>query len=703
MISTFAQWKLFLSDKLKQSAITRIMYFQAGIRKRQSKTHRQSVGFSLLPACIDKSAAKEIILMTEMFRKITLILCFPTALMAYPVRPVSIRSSDEFTHFIGRLLLVILLISISFTQPLVAQERQIVASGSFGAIATGHPRATAAALSILERGGNAVDAAVAAAFVLGVVDLSNSGPGGEGFALVRLPGGKIESWNGTIRRPRSGLIGSSSIGLPTEVALLLSLHERHGNRCLTELLSPAIKLAREGFQVTGYLETVLAKGIFRFRDPEAIALFAPGGRPVRAGEKFIQPALADTLASIAADHGASFYNGELAGRISRDIKARGSAYTSDDLAAYRPGCEFPVTLDIGPWRLVGVPPPSCSVVVMGMVRQLLASSWNPNTTEGLAEWLDIARRYLRLKRIELPKCIRNPRRFFVAASLSGPQTKIGRDLESDPDPDEMGGQSSPSTVPDDLNPSNEPLQENTTHLVVWDKNGMIVSMTLTLGLHFGAAEFSPLGFFYSNQMRHYTNFSSRYPRDYPIDAGPISSKAPLLVLRNGKPFLAIGGAGNNRIITNTAAVTSAVLSGNQSLAEAVNAPRAFPEAKNTTVIEWRPELRKTLAALKMAGLLTGGTRNKPELTGRKVDVKPAGDDYFGLVSAVCANNNDNSASSTVTSEAGLIAVGDYRRDGSSAAVFRDPAEHRDSRFEIPAWQKNNFNESSTQEVPHVAP
>ncbi|MFZ2958791.1 MAG: gamma-glutamyltransferase [Candidatus Ozemobacteraceae bacterium] len=611
-------------------------------------------------------------------------LIFPS-LTPWPVRSSQVPEQGSLLTLRALFLSVICVLLFFYvtSAPAHGQERQTVVSGRFGAVSAGNPRAVAAAVKLLERGGNAVDAAVAAAFALGVVDLSNSGLGGEGFALIRLPNGELEAWDGTIRRPQSVAPSSSTIGLPTEVSLLLTLLEQHGTRCPAEVLSPAIKLARDGFLVSGYLETVLAKGIQRFKDRDALALFAPANRPFREGEKLVQPALANTLISIAADHGAAFYRGELAKQLAEDMAKRGSAYRVSDLAAFHPDRRLPVTLDVGPWRLVGVPPPSSSVVVMALIRELLTTGCKTDDPDSLPAWLAMTRKILAIKHCELPNCVRNPRRFFAMATAAKSQRRnFTKDQELEEDIRPVFG----SPVPfDDLNPQPDPLQENTTHLVVWDKNGMVVSMTLTLGLHFGNAEFSPLGFFYSTQMRHYGSISADYPKDYPKDTGPISSKAPLLVLRDGKPVLAIGGAGNNRIITNTAAITAAFLSGEKTLVEAVHSPRAFPEAKNRAVIEWRPEIKKAAASLRKAGW--------------KTSVKPGGDDYFGLVSAV---SQMVSTQRKDVSDDSLQAVGDYRRDGSCAALSRDPDDHRSYRFEILAWRNKGLKEIGLVE-PLVSP
>jgi gamma-glutamyltranspeptidase/glutathione hydrolase len=181
---------------------------------------------------------------------------------------------------------------------------------------------------------------------------------------------------------------------------------------------------------------------------------------------------------------------------------------------------------------------------------------------------------------------------------------------------------------------------NTTHLCVADKNGMLVSMTLTLGSHFGTGEVSPAGFFYNNGLRNFTDVVSGYPDDYPADAGPISTKSPVIVTRNGQPVLAIGGAGSERIVFNTGLALARFLRRPQQTDHLLSAPRYFLDHRQKLVVEWQPD---TSSAKTLEQWF-------PEVT-----VKPGCDDYFGLLSAIMAEGRQ------------FKALADPRRDGSCAA------------------------------------
>ncbi len=547
--------------------------------------------------------------------------------------------------FRGLILLATLLGILAGPVP----ARTLIASGPYGAVSTGHPEATQAALRLLERGGNAVDAAVAAAFVLAVVDPSTSGLGGDGFALVRQPDGAIETWDASAPPPRRRHGGTSEIGLPTEPALLLHLHRRAGVRGLPEVMAPAIRLARRGFPVSPSLERLLEKNLGRFPDPLARRRFGPEGRPARAGERLVHPELAEVLSVMAIDGGASFYRGAHAALLAEDLRARGSDHGLEDLAAFLPRPAEPVRLAVGAWELVGPPPPSSAIVVMGLVKALVREGLPDFTTPARTRrTLDLLVRALQIKYHHLAACLTSPRRFLALLEHARIQPEPGLPSEAASGLDE------------------------TTHLVTWDRQGRIVSMTLTLGRHFGTLAFSPLGFFYNDEMRNFTPIVARYPTDYPPQAGPISAKAPLLLLREGRPVVAIGGAGANRIITNLAVILAWFIQGGFSLPELVHGPRLAPKEPGGPVVEWAPP--------------NPGRPLAPSPAVASLTVHPPGGDLFGLVAAVASLDSH------------LLAVGDYRRSGAAAALRRDPETPRTWQLEVFTWHRKGLDEVAIADV-----
>ena len=223
-----------------------------------------------------------------------------------------------------------------------------VRSPVFGrdAIATSHPLASQAGMAMLMRGGNAVDAAVAAAIALTVVEPSGCGIGSDAFAIL-WDGHALHGLNSSGRspaawtperfagRPAMPERGWEAVTVPGAVASWVALNRRFGQLPMAEVAAPAIRFAREGFAVTPIVAALWVRAAELLRDQPGFAdCFMPNGRAPRAGETFSCPAMADTLESIALSDGASFYHGELAARIAGHAARHNGAMTMEDLGAH---------------------------------------------------------------------------------------------------------------------------------------------------------------------------------------------------------------------------------------------------------------------------------------------------------------------------------------------------------------------------------
>src|SRR5271157_3913310 len=225
---------------------------------------------------------------------------------------------------------------------------------SHGMVATDEPLASQAGVDILKRGGNAVDAAVATAFVLAVVEPAAGNIGGGGFMLVRLANGKTTFFDYRETAPAkatrnmyikpdgkldedASVIGYRSVAIPGTVAGLALALKTHGTLKLADVMQPAIRLAEQGFPVSKDLAQELEEerpGLQRFSMSSRI--FLNGGKLFRAGDTLRQPELAATLKRIAKIGPAEFYQGETAQMLARDMAAFGGLITLDDLAHYQP-------------------------------------------------------------------------------------------------------------------------------------------------------------------------------------------------------------------------------------------------------------------------------------------------------------------------------------------------------------------------------
>ena len=224
-------------------------------------------------------------------------------------------------------------------------EKRVIARN--GVVSAAHPLAAEAGVEMLRRGGNAVDAAVATAFAIGVVEPMMSGVGGGGGMLIWLQeegraeyvdfysASRATAWRGAL--PDTGTASLRDVGVPGAVAGLLEAHERFGRLSRAEVLEPAIRLAEEGFPMYIVLaDAIRANRPKLERFPEAARRFLPNGEPPPLGSTFRQPELATTLRKIAEHGKAGFYEGDVARAVVAVMNAGGNPTTLADFAAYTP-------------------------------------------------------------------------------------------------------------------------------------------------------------------------------------------------------------------------------------------------------------------------------------------------------------------------------------------------------------------------------
>ena len=492
-------------------------------------------------------------------------------------------------------------------------ERIYYAEGTNGAVSCGHHLASKASIEILKKGGNAVDAAVTAAFTLAVVEPSNSGLGGEGFALICNSQGQAIAIDGSTRRPQNDIKNEykCQISLPAIPEMLIKIHRLYGKLPLRTLLKPAIELSEKGFRVSSYLADTIIQNRKRLVDSQAKALLFPNNKPLKAGEILKQPSLSKTLKQLATDEGLSFYYGNQASQIIKDMNSRGSSYTKLDFMSYKSRFCKPVKANYKNYSLLGHPLPSSSAITLGLALYLLESGieLNPHNASEAIELTEAYRNFIEFKHLKSAQYYSQSQNILASTKMfCSDNSKF-------------------------LHESND---SNTTHLCVWDKNNLVVSMTLTLGNHFGTGELSPGGFFYANSLRTFSNTIVKYPGNYPSKAGSITSKSPIIVTKNQKPFLALGGAGADRIITNTATVLANCLS-DKNLYQAIQSPRYFRDYNNNVIVELDSDNK---------------TFRFPDSASITFKVKPNFHDYFGLIGIIQKEKNL------------LKTVGDKRRDGS---------------------------------------
>ncbi|HKR65760.1 MAG TPA: gamma-glutamyltransferase [Thermoanaerobaculia bacterium] len=459
---------------------------------------------------------------------------------------------------------VALLVALLFPTTLFAGGTVIAKRA---ALSTAHPLATKAGLSVLQRGGTAADAAVAVAFALAVVHPQAGNLGGGGF-LLYYDASTRAVWTLDFRETaphdakrdmfaKVPAKGALAAGTPGTVAGLAALHAKFGKRAWKELLAPAIALAHDGPRA----------------DPEIAADIATekSERGIEVTPSLPAPELATTLQRLA-DHGArDFYDGEIAKRIVDSTHAAGGILGYRDLHEYQPIWRAPIKLHYGPYEIVTVAPPSGGGLVIGEVLNILAgddlASKGFQTPQSLHLLAEAERRaYIdRNRYIADPITARIPYRDLLSQKRAAAWRKTI-------DPAHVVA-TNMLAEPSELRPEGA----HTTHFTIVDGGGNIVALTTTLGDNFGSGVMlSGLGFFLNDALTDFT------PNAGPNQLDPLkraaSSLTPIIVLRNGKPFLAMGTRGGAAIPTTLLQVFLNVVVYGKPLADAIAAPRWHHQA-----------------------------------------------------------------------------------------------------------------------------
>ncbi|WP_434346016.1 gamma-glutamyltransferase [Myxococcus virescens] len=487
-----------------------------------------------------------------------------------------------------------------------------------GAVATAYPQASAAALEMLEKGGNATDAAVAAAFVAAVVGPYHSGVGGGGFALVhdaRSGDTKVLDFREVAPKaatrdmyvkdgkvvPGLSTDGALSVAVPGAVAGYLELLKAHGKLKPAVVLAPAIAAARKGMWVTPRYRT-MAEGRLAClsRDAEASRVFlvknAQGqweAPPV--GHVIRQPDLARTLSSIAKGGVKAFYAGPVAKAIATSVQAGGGILTQEDLAAYKTRSATPLEGTYRGHRILTMPPPSAGGVAVLQVLTAMEQLRPQGVTFRDAEALHLYAEAVRRAYVDRAKYLGDPAFVDVPlARLVSPGHVA--DLAGSIDPKKATPSASllapkegvrGSTLTDEptiLTP--EPEKKNTTHISVIDKDGNAVAMTTTVNYGFGSCVVAKgTGVLLNDEM---DDFAAQpgVPNAYGLVTGepnaiapgkvPLSSMAPTLVFSKEDPrrvMLAVGSPGGSTIPTTVIQVISNVVDHGMDVARAVNEGR----------------------------------------------------------------------------------------------------------------------------------
>ncbi|WP_405487390.1 gamma-glutamyltransferase [Streptomyces sp. NBC_00096] len=525
-----------------------------------------------------------------------------------------------------------------------------VATGYGGAVASVDADASAVGIAVLRSGGNAVDAAVATAAALGVTEPYSAGIGGGGyFVYYDARSGRVRTIDGRETAPATatatlfqengvpipfaeGQTSGRGVGVPGTPATWRSALDAWGTRSLGELLKPAEKLARDGFEVDSTFRAQTELNQDRFKDfPDTRKLFLPGGALPVVGSTFKNPDLAATYAELRRKGVGALYRGPLAEDIVRAVRkppvdpaatrvVRPGDLTTGDLRAYATKRQEPTRIGYRGLDVYSMAPSSSGGTTVGEALNILERTDLGSLTE--TQYLH---RYIEASRIAFadrgrwvgdPAAEDVPTRELLSqrfADSRGCLIDPGKTLTSPLAPGDPrhpaacggAGKAAPTTYEG----------ENTTHLTVADRWGNVVSYTLTIESTGGSAITVPgRGFLLNNELTDFSFAPAAPGVPDPNMPGPgkrpRSSMSPTIVLEHGRPVLAVGSPGGATIITTVLQTLIGHLDRGLPLVDAIAAPRASQRNQTTTELEpglWNSPVRAELEALGQ------GFRQNPEI------------------------------------------------------------------------------------------
>lgn len=466
----------------------------------------------------------------------------------------------------------------------VRQAHRPTVMGMRGMVATAHPLASAAGLEMLWRGGNAVDAAVAAAATLNVVEPFMSGVGGDGMLLLLLARSrerKVLNFMG--RTPYAARAegcteadlqkGPKSCLVPGNFAGWWEALRAHGRLAPSVVFAPAIRNATDGFPLTHR-----GAGFFAERRaqllPEAAAVFFPGGQEPRLGTLLSHKALAETLRRLAAEGPDPLYHGDLGKRVCDAVQAAGGWLTPEDLAAFRAEWIEPVVSTFRGDEVVSVPPPAAGTQVLETLNVLEGfhlKALGHNSAQAL---------HLIIEAVKLAMADRIAYQALPDAPVAGLVSKAYAAVQRiriDPARAAVSGgeRYSVESLPGAVLPG-DPYgysREHTTHLSVVDGDGTAASITQTLGSPFGSGFIAGDTGILLNNLLMWSDLDPRSPNVLAPHRTVETRMAPVQVFRHGRLLLALGTPGSYGIPQTTPQMVLNVIEYGMDIQEAIEAPR----------------------------------------------------------------------------------------------------------------------------------
>ncbi|KAI9331395.1 nucleophile aminohydrolase [Pilaira anomala] len=485
------------------------------------------------------------------------------------------RIKKKYNRYISVVIVLLLGSAVSFGYLLHKQSHQSLESpadfkgysvkGRKGAVAVEAEECSNIGVDILKKGGNAVDAAIASALCIGVIDSFATGIGGGGFMLIRSPNGTFEfidfretaseaaTEDMFVHNPMLAQVGALSVAVPGEIRGLELAHKRHGKLSWSELFEPSIKIARHGFKATGLLEIrVKAEEYWMKNFTEWTDVYFPNGVRIKEGEIVKRPTLANTLEIIAEKGADEFYEGEIAKSLVETIQTAGGIVTLDDFKSYQPVIRRTMSTYYNGRKVTTCSEPTSGAVILSILNLIERFQFKVDGMTGLnLHRLMEAFKFGYAFRTEMgdPDFIHNEEREYEITTKDF-AAEIRQNITDDMTHDPLY-----------YNPKFDHIESHgTMHLSVVDENDGAVALTSTVNLAFGSHIMdAKTGVILNDEMDDFSipntpNMFGLYPSEFNY-AGPrkrpLSSITPVIIEKDSKFEIAIGGSGGSMIPTAT--------------------------------------------------------------------------------------------------------------------------------------------------------
>lgn len=459
------------------------------------------------------------------------------------------------------------------------------ATGKLGVVSTGKYETSKIGIDIIKNGGNAIDAAVAVGFALGVCEPQSSGIGGGGFMTIRFAktgetkfidfreiaprNATPDMWkldkNGKVIGDEKN-VGGKAIGVPGEVKGLLYVLEKYGTMQKEEVMKPAIEMAKNGYKVSAVLNRDIKNSFERIdKYPETAKIYLKDGLPYEVGDIIVNPDLAKTLEKISKEGEKSFYEGEIAKAIVESTKDAGGILTMEDMKNYDIRVSEPLKGTYRGYEIITSSSPSSGGAHIIQILNILENYDMKKIEPGSAQYYHLFSEAIKMAFADRAKYCGDTN--FIKVPIDGILSKdyakeLVKKLDLNKSKKYIAG-----------NPWSWDGSKDTTHYSIVDKEGNIVSVTKTINSVFASGVVAKgTGLILNNEM---DDFDIGHGKANSVEPGkkPLSSMSPTIILKDGKPVMSLGAPGATRIITGVAQVISLVLDYEMKVQEAIDFPR----------------------------------------------------------------------------------------------------------------------------------